>query len=229
MSSQLLEQETESEKDYQLICQGELESCREDIYYLAKLKLGFKDISSCHDEVIKFLDSPSRRKLYLDPRGHLKSSLVSIAKPIQYIFRNPDIRILIDNATWNNSRSFLRSIKEYLMSPALQEIYPSTFTQANEDFFIISTRRNKGLKEPTVDTSGIERTKTSQHYDVIIADDLVVRENVTTFEMMEKTKTHYKDLLDLLEPNGTLIIAGTRWHYADLYGDILKGVGYAAH
>lgn len=205
------------------LLETELYTARNSLSYLCREKLGYKDISLFHDEVQSVLDSKEKRKLFLLPRGHLKSSFITIGGSIRAILRNPDVRILIDNAVWENSRSFLRSIREHLLSPELQEINPCELTTDNSEQITISTRRMKHLKEPTVDTTGAERTKTSQHYDLIIADDLVARENIGTREQIEKIITHYKDLLDLLEPNGELWIIGTRWHYADLYGTIIDG------
>jgi predicted phage terminase large subunit-like protein len=61
----------------------------------------------------------------------------------------------------------------------------------------------------------------SQHYDKIILDDVVNRDSVNTREQIEKTILFFKDILDLLEPGGELIILGTRWHDEDLYGWIM--------
>jgi predicted phage terminase large subunit-like protein len=76
-------------------------------------------------------------------------------------------------------------------------------------------------KEATVTTYGVGGNLVSQHYDVIIMDDVVNRDLVGTPEQIQKTILFYKDALDLLEPSGTLIIIGTRWSDADLYGWIL--------
>ena len=62
----------------------------------------------------------------------------------------------------------------------------------------------------------------SQDYDVILLDDLVNRENISTKDQMDKVKMAYRDVLDLLEPHGELIVIGTRWHYDDLYGWIMS-------
>lgn len=194
----------------------------EDLGWLCWDLLGFRDLSGFHREVFEALGEGATRYLFLLPRGHLKSSIVTVGYTIQRVIRDPNIRVLIDSSTWENARSFLRSIRGHLTSKRMQEIFPVTFTTDNQDSLTLSTRENKSLKEPTIDTSGVEKTKTSQHYDLIIADDIVVRENVGTEEQIEKVKLHYKDLLDLLEPNGTLIIVGTRWHYTDLYGDIIE-------
>ena len=60
------------------------------------------------------------------------------------------------------------------------------------------------------------------HPDVIIMDDLVSERNVGTDAQIEKVKDHYRFSLSLLEPNGLQVVIGTRYHMADLYGDLLE-------
>jgi predicted phage terminase large subunit-like protein len=78
------------------------------------------------------------------------------------------------------------------------------------------------LDAGTWTTTGIEREQTSQHYDLIIADDLHGRENVMTKEQRDKVKLYYKDMMSLLDPGGRIVIIGTRWSIDDLYGDLLE-------
>lgn len=85
--------------------------------------------------------------------------------------------------------------------------------------------RSYATKEPTVTAMGIDGNLVSQHYDIIILDDVVNRANTNSKDQIDKIKLAYKDILDLLEPGGELIVIGTRWHYSDLYGSILGGTG----
>lgn len=75
---------------------------------------------------------------------------------------------------------------------------------------------------PTIATTGVEKEKTSQHYDIIVVDDLVGPENVQTGEQRLKVFNYYMSLFDLLEPNGKIVVIGTRYHQADLYSSILE-------
>ena len=55
------------------------------------------------------------------------------------------------------------------------------------------------------------------------ADDLVDEENARTEGQREKVRTWYfKTLLPCLEPDGRLFIVGTRYHFLDLYGLLIK-------
>jgi len=66
------------------------------------------------------------------------------------------------------------------------------------------------------------------HNSTIIADDLVNRDYVRTQEMVEKSILYFKDLLDLLDPDGELEIIGTRWSHMDLYQWIIEEFGHKA-
>ena len=91
---------------------------------------------------------------------------------------------------------------------------------------VVLKTRTKVLKEPSVQVGSLDTSLVSQHYDIIIADDLVSRNNVGTKEQMDKTIQYWKDLLSLLEPNGLLLDIGTRWAMDDLHGHLLKNKDY---
>lgn len=61
---------------------------------------------------------------------------------------------------------------------------------------------------PTFMAAGLQKTLTSQHFDVIIADDLVEPDNVRTKEQREKVYEFYLSLFDLLEPSGKMVVIG---------------------
>src|ERR1700761_6550116 len=88
--------------------------CQSSLKFLCVEQLGMKDWGTVHDELATFLRTSGKRKLIELPRNHLKSSIVTKGWTIQRVLNNPDIRILIANAVWDNSRKFLRSIQKYL-------------------------------------------------------------------------------------------------------------------
>lgn len=70
----------------------------------------------------KLPDSGSeRRRLVLVSRGHLKSTLCSVAYVLWRIYRNPNIRIAVCTATKDLALQFIREVKQYLESEELQE------------------------------------------------------------------------------------------------------------
>lgn len=203
------------------------ERCRTDLKFLAKDICGMTAWEdSLHNDLAQFLESPTDRKLILIPRGHLKSSLVTVCWSIQQILRNPNIRILITNAVWDTARLFLREISGLLTDKSLlSEIFGkfdgpgSKFTQ---DEITISQRTAGTVKEATITTAGIERALTGGHYDIIIHDDLVEENNINTKEQINKVIRYYQNSLDLIDPGGQILIVGTRWAMGDLYGHLIE-------
>jgi predicted phage terminase large subunit-like protein len=197
-----------------------------DLLYFSKELMGSSDIEEgVHGELIKRLMGDSRKKLILLPRGSFKSSISTICWPIWRFLRNPDIRILVDSEVLENSQRFLNQMHTHLIKPSFQEMFGNLLDSkeritARE--FTINTRVSKQLKEPTVYATGIGTVNVGMHYDLIIADDLHSEKNVGTKDQIDKVIAHYRLLLSLLEPNGQLVIIGTRWHFADLYDYILE-------
>lgn len=180
-----------------------------------------------HKEMCDFVDAnPTKQKLLLVPRGHLKSTLVTIGKTIQWICEDPSVRILIANATYPMAIAFLNVIKRHLQTnPKLIELYGNLAQNpekwAENMITLQSAKVVGGEKEATVFCYGMGGNLVSQHYDKIILDDLVNEENVSTRDQIEKTIQFYRLCQPLLEKNGELVVIGTRWRDDDLYGYIM--------
>ena len=204
--------------------------CKTDLPLLMEEILGYKNLAPIHREVATSLMRAEelRRGLYLLPRGHLKSTMITVSYVIQKIIQRPDIRILITNALLDNSKAFLREIKSHFeKNEKLRALY-GDYVNTDEKWSetqIITGKRQSFNKEPTIQVTSVDKSVVSQHYDLIIADDLVTRDSISTKEQRTKLIKYYKDLLDLLEPGGTLLVIGTRWHYDDLYGWLLNEPG----
>ena len=187
---------------------------------------GSLELASFHEELCDFIDNDkTNKKLVLIPRGHLKSTLVTVGYSLMRIAQDPGVRILIANATYDMSTAFLNHIKKHLRDNEVFKDYYGDFSDNPdkwaENMIAIGKKRTFGRREATVTTYGIGGNLVSQHYDLIIMDDIVNRDFVNTAEQIEKTILFYKDALDLLEPNGKMIIIGTRWADSDLYGWIM--------
>ncbi len=194
--------------------------------YVLGVEEGKQKLMPFHKELCNFVtDDMKRKKLILYPRGHLKSTLITIGYSTWRIIKNPNVRGLVLNATWQMAVDFLTEIKRHLReNPRLLELYGDVTENAPEwsaDRITLS-RTDRNIKGPTMWATGIESNLVGSHPDFIIFDDVVNRDNTTTKEQMEKIVLRYKDALDLLEPGGALIIIGTKWDYSDLYSWILE-------
>ena len=219
-----------TEKKYLLLLSVLKQKGPEDLYlfnkHVLKAEEGdekFVSLAPFHKTLCNFVtDRADRRKLILVPRGHLKSKLITIGYSLQQIVKNPKVRILIYSATWQMAVDLNMAIQKALQEPGrLTEIWGSITegaTEWSQDRFRL---KDNTTRDPTVTAAGIDNNLVGGHYDIIIMDDVVNRDNVGTMDQMEKVMKRYKDSLDLLEPRGQLIVIGTRWHDSDLYGWIL--------
>ena len=180
-----------------------------------------------HGELCDFIQNnvDDRFKLILMPRGSFKSSVVTIGYTLWRIVQNPNLRILIDSETYDKSKAFLSAIKQHMESnEKFRDIFGKLDNVKGGDTWArtaITVPRESNAKEPTIDVAGIGNTRVGMHYDIIICDDLHSEKNITSKEMIEGVIDHYKLLFSLLEPDGEMIVIGTRWDYSDLYNYII--------
>jgi hypothetical protein len=190
--------------------------------------LNIQNLAPMHEELCNFVqDNQTKKRLILLPRGHLKSTIVTVGYSLWKIAQNPKIRILIANATAPMAQSFLRQIKNHLQrNPSFIELfgdYSATAEKWSDDAIRLVSDSAYESKEDTVIAFGIGGNLVSQHYDLILFDDLVNRDNIRTPDRIADVSTFYKDAQDLVDdPIKTeQIMIGTRWHESDLYGSIL--------
>jgi len=201
----------------------------ESLYFFNKQCLKVEEgkdkvkLNQFHRNMCDFVDSQKhKQKLILVPRGHLKSSLVTIGKTLQWICENPKVRILIANATYSMAVSFLTVIKRHLQNNEMMRLMFGDLAIGAEKWSENSITLSQlgtegGEKESTVFCYGTGGKLTSQHYDKIILDDVVNEATVATRDQIEKTLQFYQFCQPLLEKDGEMIIIGTRYRDDDLY------------
>lgn len=183
----------------------------------------YTKLGSFHKELCNFIqDQFDKKKLVLIPRAHLKTKLVSIGYPTMKIVNNPKVRVLIYSATNQMAVDIHMAIQKTLQSnEMIHEIF-GDFSKTATEWSQTRTRLAENTsRDATITAAGIDNNLVGGHYDLIIMDDVVNRDNVGTMDQISKVITRYKDALDLLDTHGELIVIGTRWHDSDLYGWIL--------
>jgi predicted phage terminase large subunit-like protein len=87
---------------------------------------GSQRFAQCHKELWDWYWSTHKepgvnRHLTLMPRGHLKSTIMSVGRVLWRIYQNPNIRIFVGTSKNELSSAFIREAKAYLEDPWLQE------------------------------------------------------------------------------------------------------------
>lgn len=194
------------------------------LYKTCKQLLGYKEMTPrTHKEICECLEAETKRKLIVLPRGSFKSSIGVVGYSIWLLMSDPNLRILIDSEVYSNSKNFLREIKAHLANEELVQLFGSFATDHtwNESEITIA-QRTKNLKEASITCGGIGTVKVGQHYDVIICDDMNSNNNSQTEEGRQKVIDHYRLSTSILEPNGILVIIGTRYSASDLIGWVIN-------
>ena len=210
-----------------------------DLYFLCWFVLGwdFYDCTFGFDFCKKVAKDPNR--LWLVARGHLKSLTITTAQNIQDILNNPELSIAIMSYNLKTAKSFLRQIKYILetnnllisLFPEILYKKPDKESPKWSEQEGIVVKRTGNRKEPTFYAFGlVDSQATGFHFDIHSFDDAVTQDSVTSEEMIRKTTDAWRlsDNLGMMGAKTTVKrYAGTRYHYFDTYGVMIKsGVPY---
>jgi len=178
------------------------------------------------------VESDRDRRLDLWARFHYKSSIITFLGTIQEVLCNPNITIGLLSFSARQAKPFLRQVMQELeTNEKLYSLYPDILWEKprqqapkwaeNEG---ICVRRSSNPKEQTVEAHGlVDGQPTGRHFDLIVYDDVVVQESVSTPEQISKTTTQWELSLNLGSThNPRYQYAGTRYSYGDTYGTILQ-------
>jgi hypothetical protein len=162
--------------------------------------------------------------ILLEPRLTYKTSRIK-GLVIFAILIDPNIRITLGRATINDSMQTLHGVKTELeRNPVLKNAFGDLrawFDMWKEEMVTIADRKG-GYNEPTVDTTGLNTSKTGTHPDLVIMDDLVHEKNYESVKEMESAKQLVKSYSMIVERWGSMLVVGTRWGDNDLYGHLLE-------
>ena len=203
-----------------------------DLYYLLVKLCGRKDMLN-HFAFARCREVEENPDGYLDlwAREHWKSTIITFGLTIQDILKNPDTTIGIFSHTRPIAKAFLRQIMRELESNRLlHATFPDVLwgphqkdaPKWSEDDGII-VRRKSNPKEATVEAWGlVDGQPTSKHYNTLLYDDIVVKDTVTSPEMIQKTMEALEASYNLgVTGTGKRRMAGTRWHFNDPYRTVI--------
>jgi len=213
---------------------------RTDLYALLRYGLRRRDVE--HEWVFDRCREVQREMngvLDLWAREHYKSTILTFAGSLFRIIRSHgedaperrEVTIGIFSHTKPIAKGFLRQIKyEAETNEHLQTVFDDIFwanprkesPKWTEDEGITFKRRTNP-KEATVEAHGlVDGQPTSKHFVHRQYDDVVTLESVTTPDMIAKTTSAYEMSDNLGTEGGTYGVVGTRYHFADTYGDLMK-------
>jgi hypothetical protein len=218
------------------------ERCRKDLLFLAGEVLGYdtEDLKMSDRHPVQV--AMAKQATYLGdtmtlvPRSWTKSTTITVCGSVWWNINFPqDCSLLVSN-TETNAQKFLTEIKgHYLGNDRFRLLFPEFCPTEAESGTLDSFRcanHSRRRKEATFEVTGMNASVTSRHYERIVMDDLVYKENVppkVTPETMAKTFEYIRSmraLQNLVGKRNVRTIVGTRWHDGDAYGKVERDPGY---
>jgi GNAT superfamily N-acetyltransferase len=229
----------------------------DSLFHFAWTFFGFKDLIAkgprpVHWEICQILKQlgmpatepwhPGRRMMIQVPRGSYKTSLCTTANSLWRICRDPDETVLICNEIMENSKKWLRAIREIAMANKLfQTVYadllpPGIHWKDKDkgrnlprwwkwnDQEVLFERSIQGIPEASLTAAGVGTATTGGHWTFIAKDDLVSEDAKNSEAVMQRVKEWYDSSLPLEKPpyKGVELIVCTPWTYNDVYRYILE-------
>lgn len=215
--------------------------CRDNLWFLSYHVLGYTDIDNkLHREMCGIWKRRERRRvtMWLIPRGHLKTTLWTIADAVQEKLRDPNHRHLITNAKLDNAEAILSEIKGHFeTNELLRWLFPEycwdKLVGAKKKSFeklgkVTVSRldfpcRTKWRKEGNIEIMSVGASLVSKHFDKMTFDDMTNDKFVDNAEVRTSNHTWYRNALQLRDrPSTPIRIIGTRWHFDDPYGRLRR-------
>lgn len=178
-----------------------------------------------HNEWVKSFES-DKNTLLLAPRCHGKSSMVA-GYIIWRIINNPDIRILVVTLNQKLADGIMNTVKgTFEDNEEVKNIFGdykgSVWSQQE---IRVKRRRKTGIahREKTLRVCGKSAKIVGQHFDLIILDDIIDREECKTpHKRKENIEWYRKEIKPMLLNNGKIIVVGTRWDNNDIYSKFMR-------
>jgi len=214
------------------------ESAKSSLYILSKGILGYPDINpGVHLDFCNAIqNTEKKRRLWLMPRAHLKSTIKTIAHPLQLVLKDPEyVRVLINSETATQAQKFLAEIKHHweknaLLRALFPELVPERLTGPGSDWSHSRATLNRDAvhREPHWQAIGVGGAVTGGHFSHINNDDIIGLEAYRSPAKMKSTQ-EWNDTLEPLLINqhrDFIDWVGTRWAANDVYNHIMEFYGH---
>lgn len=217
-----------------------------DLLFLNTAVLGYDRLSpNLHGHLCSWMERNRewRFKEILLPRGHIKSTTLTIGHTIQIALPDvtnslpwpmsagPDCRTLICHETDGQASNFLFAITGHFLGNALlmglfPEIVPSP-RKHRINRHELELPRSQTWPEPTIDTMGVGGRSQGRHYNYIKFDDLIGDKARDSETVMAAAKEWFDNIQSFFSDFGRdfFDLIGTRWAFDDLYSHIHERYG----
>lgn len=217
-----------------------------DLYSFAKGVCGFNAMTErAHGPMCVFLDAQQPKfdengvqigvfkiKGCGMPRATFKSSIGTIARPLQQLCQNRNRTKAIFNEAATNAQGFLRSQRQIAEGSKVfrtfwSDLIPRDYKKVRWNDSQLDFNREIIRPEPSISAHGITGTLVSQHWDDLVFDDIISEEAAKSEKVMNDATDRARKYRSLMvDPeDSTLSIMFTRWGFADTYSVLFRDIG----
>lgn len=234
---EIMDRPVEGEAFLEQVRQELRERCKTDLWFLAYFGLHYRDIDNPlhHEMCYRWMKRKDKRiTLWMVPRGHLKTTLWTISDAVQEKLNDPNHRHLIVNAKLDNAEAILTEIKQHFESnEMIRWLFPEycwdLVTKKQRDMCKVRSDRidfpcrTKWVKEGNIEIMSVGSSLVSKHFDKFTFDDPTNDKFVENADVRTGNYNWYLNALQLRDgPYTPVRIIGTRWHFDDMYGRLIR-------
>lgn len=205
-------------------------TAEQDFVAFVKLIAPYLFIGEIHRELMEWWERQGHKshQLVLLPRGHLKSTLIAL-RVVWRLTREPWLTFLYLSSSSNLAEKQLGLIKTILTSNIYRRYWPDMVhieegkrAKWSQSEIVLDhpSRKEEGIRDPSVFTAGLTTSITGMHCDVAVLDDIVVQENAYTEEGRAKVRGQYSLLSSIENAGAEEWVVGTHYAGSDLYKDM---------
>lgn len=170
---------------------------------------------------IEFIDESGNRVLVLAPRGHGKTTILSVVYVLWRICEDPTLRILMISHKQRKASGFTRRIRNFLERDDIKEKFNITKGQP----WRVDQMFLQDAEYPVLESTGVTGGVTGGRYDMVISDDVLTEQNCANKANRNKIRSWlFSEVVPAIDPGPKekIIMVGTRKHVDDLYGQLLE-------
>lgn len=228
---------------------------KRDLFFFNYSILGYTRLSeNLHGHLCRHIQATEedRFRLYLLPRGHFKSTVITIGHTIQVVLPYDDIdrqhdeittplpwpnslgtncRALIVHEVQSSAARYLFSItSHFTQNPTLMALFPEAVPSPKVQLINkneLELPRTSIWNEPTIDTMGVGGKGQGRHYNFINPDDIYGDKARDSETESQNTIQWFDNLQAFFSKfdQDHLMMNGTRYKHDDVYGHMIDVYG----
>ena len=181
--------------------------------------VGFKDLTTLHNEWLRSFLYDDKDQTLLAHRGSYKTTDLSLFLAI-HIVEKPNENVMFFRKTDDDVTEVMIQTQKILKAGCMRQIVRTLYgtdlqflKENNSEIHTNLCTSTKGISQ--VVGLGIGTSITGKHADIIVTDDIVNLKDRISKAERERTKTQYMELQNIRNRGGRFINTGTPWHKDD--------------